>query len=470
MVGEDKNEAVIMRDYGKFAVVGLKYYGLYNLGRRLEIGEILRLVREPDNKYDPLAVAVEVQNQSGWTKVGFLPADVNSSIAHTMDTGASLIAKVDNYTHPGPRSGNGYIGIKIVNKVQADNLSPLALHPSPSIGSGNDLMITGGLKSLVDLINQGIICPAFWDMRNLDLRYAVFRSEGGIHPDFTGCNMEDTLLAHSLFSGAVMRFIRMPGRTLRSATFDSCFMAGLMAPRSDASFAHFLTCSISDARMRGVILEHARFIGCDLRRSFLQGANASTACFDNSNLLATNLLQANLPPDPGQAPISGCIFDNNEIWHQKAQADMPNLEKLKNQWIRMSHDSELMNSSEMAGYVISNEGIENESDVLAIRARDALPSGHPSRLALVLTASAFGDPFAERPLLLPEGDHLEHVISVLENPGSAQLLSLTARTSQEALRLESINHPAAFITAQSARRGVALLEALKPSLYPSSKI
>ncbi|MFN3663400.1 HIRAN domain-containing protein [Yoonia sp.] len=69
-------------------------------GRQLSIGSSLALVREPDNDYDPRAVAV-------WTadgaKVGYVPRVANQTLQNLMDAGFAFTAQLTSLQPGGPR-------------------------------------------------------------------------------------------------------------------------------------------------------------------------------------------------------------------------------------------------------------------------------------------------------------------------------------------------------------------------------
>lgn len=50
----------------------------------------MQLVREPENPYDPLAIAVHAQDGEEWTHVGYIPKSENSTIAARMDNGEEI--------------------------------------------------------------------------------------------------------------------------------------------------------------------------------------------------------------------------------------------------------------------------------------------------------------------------------------------------------------------------------------------
>lgn len=57
---------------------------------RMNPGNLLWLEREPDNPYDPLAVAVYFEKN----KLGYLPRAENGLVSHMMDTGEDLRAMI----------------------------------------------------------------------------------------------------------------------------------------------------------------------------------------------------------------------------------------------------------------------------------------------------------------------------------------------------------------------------------------
>lgn len=65
------------------------------LAANLTAGEVLTLKREPDNAHDTLAVLVL---RAGADKLGYVPRPTNEVIAHLMDAGKYLYAKVASTT------------------------------------------------------------------------------------------------------------------------------------------------------------------------------------------------------------------------------------------------------------------------------------------------------------------------------------------------------------------------------------
>ena len=78
-------------------VAGFQYYDGPKLIEKLEPDMYLRLVREPNNIYDPKAVAVFIRNGN---KLGYIPEFLNEIPAGHMDRGKKLFGRV-SYSDPG---------------------------------------------------------------------------------------------------------------------------------------------------------------------------------------------------------------------------------------------------------------------------------------------------------------------------------------------------------------------------------
>ena len=73
-------------------VAGTAYVpGIGDLVSRMEVGERLTLVREPQNRFDSMAIRVDT---SHGTKLGYVPRKDNHVIASLMDAGKQVFATV----------------------------------------------------------------------------------------------------------------------------------------------------------------------------------------------------------------------------------------------------------------------------------------------------------------------------------------------------------------------------------------
>jgi hypothetical protein len=72
-------------------VAGLQYNEGQGLVPQLRTGQQLTLRREPENRHDPLAIAVFAASGH---KLGYLPRRLNEIPANLMDSGRSVVARV----------------------------------------------------------------------------------------------------------------------------------------------------------------------------------------------------------------------------------------------------------------------------------------------------------------------------------------------------------------------------------------
>lgn len=79
-------------------LVGVTFEGRQAVISQLKGGEQLRCRREPDNEYDPRAVAVDVLLNEEWLPVGYIAKDKNQEIANSMDGGEEIKITLSNIT------------------------------------------------------------------------------------------------------------------------------------------------------------------------------------------------------------------------------------------------------------------------------------------------------------------------------------------------------------------------------------
>lgn len=79
------------------AIAGVQHHTTADYLKNLRENEVLNLVREPNNQYDPNAIRVEHNG----TKLGYVPATYSGIVAGLLDSGlVSLIAEVGDTVHP----------------------------------------------------------------------------------------------------------------------------------------------------------------------------------------------------------------------------------------------------------------------------------------------------------------------------------------------------------------------------------
>jgi len=64
-------------------IAGLQYYDVLQIWKELQIGELLELIPEPDNRYDKHAVMVAYKGK----QLGYLPRSQNRHIAKILNAG-----------------------------------------------------------------------------------------------------------------------------------------------------------------------------------------------------------------------------------------------------------------------------------------------------------------------------------------------------------------------------------------------
>ncbi|HKA44017.1 MAG TPA: HIRAN domain-containing protein [Burkholderiales bacterium] len=81
-------EAVIVVQ--RSPVAGLRHYEAREVWHDISVGDRIKLVREPDNPYDPNAICIEWRGR----KLGYLPRRDNAAVARQIDRGETLEARV----------------------------------------------------------------------------------------------------------------------------------------------------------------------------------------------------------------------------------------------------------------------------------------------------------------------------------------------------------------------------------------
>jgi hypothetical protein len=80
-------------------LAGSQYYSASELQPQMQVGDLLTLTREADNRHDRNAIRVEWRGH----KLGYLPRAENKAVAAAMDQGDKLVARISRLTdHPNP--------------------------------------------------------------------------------------------------------------------------------------------------------------------------------------------------------------------------------------------------------------------------------------------------------------------------------------------------------------------------------
>lgn len=104
-------------------IVGTTFENRQDILAHLEGGENLRVRREPENQYDPRAVAVDVDIKGKWYPVGYIAKDKNKDIAEALDAGREVEIKISEITG-GDKGKN--LGMNICLKYEKDVSEPIS--------------------------------------------------------------------------------------------------------------------------------------------------------------------------------------------------------------------------------------------------------------------------------------------------------------------------------------------------------
>ena len=103
-------------------IVGTTFENRQDILAHLEGNESLRVRREPENQYDPRAVAVDVDIKGKWYPVGYIAKDKNKDIAEALDAGREVEIKLSEVTG-GDKGKN--LGMNICLKYEKEVSEPI---------------------------------------------------------------------------------------------------------------------------------------------------------------------------------------------------------------------------------------------------------------------------------------------------------------------------------------------------------
>lgn len=113
-------------------IVGTTFENRQDILAHLEGNESLRVRREPENQYDPRAVAVDVDIKGKWYPVGYIAKDKNKDIAEALDAGRDVEIKISEITG-GDKGKN--LGMNICLKYEKEVSEPISDATNDPTGS-----------------------------------------------------------------------------------------------------------------------------------------------------------------------------------------------------------------------------------------------------------------------------------------------------------------------------------------------
>lgn len=113
-------------------IVGTTFDNRQDILAHLEGSESLRVRREPENQYDPRAVAVDVNIKGKWYPVGYIAKDKNKDISEALDAGREVEIKISEVTG-GDKGKN--LGMNICLKYEKEVSEPISDATNDSVAS-----------------------------------------------------------------------------------------------------------------------------------------------------------------------------------------------------------------------------------------------------------------------------------------------------------------------------------------------
>lgn len=107
-------------------LVGVTFEGRQEVIALLAGDEPLRTRREPENEYDPNAVAVDVLIAETWQPIGYIAKDKNKDICAAMDAGNEIIIGIASLTGGGSKSFGVNIALQYVKVTAEKAKAPVA--------------------------------------------------------------------------------------------------------------------------------------------------------------------------------------------------------------------------------------------------------------------------------------------------------------------------------------------------------
>lgn len=157
-------------------IVGTTFENRQDILAHLEGDESLRVRREPENQYDPRAVAVDVDIKGKWYPVGYIAKDKNKDIAEALDAGRKVEIKISEVTG-GDKGKN--LGMNICLKYEKDEQEPVSdTTNDPTV---SEAVTTGALRSTEGASTANLKNPTIYKSKVLGREITVGVDNGHIY-------------------------------------------------------------------------------------------------------------------------------------------------------------------------------------------------------------------------------------------------------------------------------------------------
>nr|DAY30870.1 MAG TPA: ATP dependent helicase [Caudoviricetes sp.] len=157
-------------------IVGTTFENRQDILAHLEGNESLRVRREPENQYDPRAVAVDVDIKGKWYPVGYIAKDKNKDIAEALDAGREVEIKISEITG-GDKGKN--LGMNICLKYEKDGPEPISDATNDSAAS--EAATAGALRSTEGPQSVNLKNPTVYKSKVLGREITVGVDDGHIY-------------------------------------------------------------------------------------------------------------------------------------------------------------------------------------------------------------------------------------------------------------------------------------------------
>ena len=157
-------------------IVGTTFENRQDILAHLEGNESLRVRREPENQYDPRAVAVDVDIKGKWYPVGYIAKDKNKDIAEALDAGREVEIKISEVTG-GDKGKN--LGMNICLKYEKEVSEPIS--EATNDPTGLEAVTTGALRSTEGAQSVNLKNPTVYKSKVLGREITVGVDNGHIY-------------------------------------------------------------------------------------------------------------------------------------------------------------------------------------------------------------------------------------------------------------------------------------------------
>lgn len=170
-------------------LVGVTFEGRQAVISTLNGDEPLRVRREPDNEYDPNAVAVDVEVYTGdipnqstlceWIPIGYIAKDKNLEIAKSLDSGIPVDIKMASLSGGGGKSFGVNVELRY-RKANQDDVAKQSSETKPIAAPTKEQMqsVLAYLTMIVDNSGKKAVAPTMYNSKLLGSSIEITEVDG----------------------------------------------------------------------------------------------------------------------------------------------------------------------------------------------------------------------------------------------------------------------------------------------------